>query len=102
MLGFFFFKGGFKLGGRALTEVRFSRLSFPSICVVPGCFLLRMSQRMRTAGWLATRKILSLLWLAVVSPGYSCVRVWADEHASFFCMSSLPFDSGALQGDANR
>ncbi|KAM3826515.1 SUN domain-containing protein 1 isoform 5-T6 [Vipera latastei] len=35
----------------------------------PGCFLLRMSQRMRTAGWLATRKILSLLWLAVVSPG---------------------------------
>ncbi|XP_039216443.1 SUN domain-containing protein 1 isoform X2 [Crotalus tigris] len=35
----------------------------------PGYFLLHMLQRMRTAGWLVTRKILSLLWLAVVSPG---------------------------------
>ncbi|XP_070811364.1 SUN domain-containing protein 1 isoform X2 [Pituophis catenifer annectens] len=35
----------------------------------PGYFLLHMLQRMRTAGWLVTRKILSLLWLAVVTPG---------------------------------
>ncbi|XP_032086635.1 SUN domain-containing protein 1 isoform X2 [Thamnophis elegans] len=32
-------------------------------------FFLHMLQRTRTAGWLVTRKILSLLWLAVVAPG---------------------------------
>ncbi|XP_007440194.1 SUN domain-containing protein 1 isoform X2 [Python bivittatus] len=35
----------------------------------PGYFLLHMLQRMRTAGWLVTQKVLSLLWWAVVSPG---------------------------------
>ncbi|XP_063170938.1 SUN domain-containing protein 1 isoform X4 [Candoia aspera] len=35
----------------------------------PGYFLIHMLQRMRTAGWLVTQKVLSLLWLAIVSPG---------------------------------
>ncbi|XP_058013794.1 SUN domain-containing protein 1 isoform X3 [Ahaetulla prasina] len=39
------------------------------ICSYPGYVLLHMLQRMRTAGWLVTRKILTLLWLAVVTPG---------------------------------
>ncbi|XP_042336542.1 SUN domain-containing protein 1 isoform X15 [Sceloporus undulatus] len=32
-------------------------------------FLLHMLQRMGTAGWFVSRKVFSLLWLAVVSPG---------------------------------
>ncbi|XP_042336535.1 SUN domain-containing protein 1 isoform X8 [Sceloporus undulatus] len=34
-----------------------------------GFFLLHMLQRMGTAGWFVSRKVFSLLWLAVVSPG---------------------------------
>uniref|UniRef100_A0A8C6Y3Z3 Sad1 and UNC84 domain containing 1 n=1 Tax=Naja naja TaxID=35670 RepID=A0A8C6Y3Z3_NAJNA len=32
--------------------------------------------QMRTAGWLVTRKILSLLWLAVVAPGKAATRAF--------------------------
>uniref|UniRef100_A0A8C6Y4V5 Sad1 and UNC84 domain containing 1 n=1 Tax=Naja naja TaxID=35670 RepID=A0A8C6Y4V5_NAJNA len=42
----------------------------------PGYFLLHVLQRMRTAGWLVTRKILSLLWLAVVAPGKAATRAF--------------------------
>nr|XP_034988142.1 SUN domain-containing protein 1 isoform X5 [Zootoca vivipara] len=39
-------------------------------------FLLHMLQRMGTAGWFVSRKILSLLWLAVVSPGKAAAGVF--------------------------
>ncbi|XP_053221750.1 SUN domain-containing protein 1 isoform X7 [Podarcis raffonei] len=39
-------------------------------------FLLHMLQRMGTAGWFVSRKIMSLLWLAVVSPGKAAAGVF--------------------------
>ncbi|XP_070617362.1 LOW QUALITY PROTEIN: SUN domain-containing protein 1-like [Erythrolamprus reginae] len=42
----------------------------------PGYFFLRVLQRTRAAGWLVTRKILSLLWLAVVTPGKAATRAF--------------------------
>ncbi|XP_060138479.1 SUN domain-containing protein 1 isoform X2 [Zootoca vivipara] len=42
----------------------------------PGYFLLHMLQRMGTAGCFVSRKILSLLWLAVVSPGKAAAGVF--------------------------
>uniref|UniRef100_A0A670KGB8 Sad1 and UNC84 domain containing 1 n=1 Tax=Podarcis muralis TaxID=64176 RepID=A0A670KGB8_PODMU len=41
-----------------------------------GYFLLHMLQRMGTAGWFVSRKIMSLLWLAVVSPGKAAAGVF--------------------------
>ncbi|XP_015272793.1 PREDICTED: SUN domain-containing protein 1 isoform X2 [Gekko japonicus] len=39
-------------------------------------FLLHTLQRTGTAGWLASKKVLSLLWLAVVSPGKAASGVF--------------------------
>ncbi|XP_060116963.1 SUN domain-containing protein 1 isoform X2 [Heteronotia binoei] len=41
-----------------------------------GYFLLHTLQRAGTAGWLASKKVLSLLWLAVVSPGKAASGVF--------------------------
>ncbi|XP_062999371.1 SUN domain-containing protein 1 isoform X2 [Elgaria multicarinata webbii] len=41
-----------------------------------GYFLLHMLQRMGTAGWFVSRKVVSLLWLAVVSPGKAAAGVF--------------------------
>ncbi|XP_062820409.1 SUN domain-containing protein 1 isoform X4 [Anolis carolinensis] len=39
-------------------------------------FLLHVLQRMGTAGWFVSRKVVSLLWLAVVSPGKAAAGVF--------------------------
>ncbi|XP_062820411.1 SUN domain-containing protein 1 isoform X6 [Anolis carolinensis] len=41
-----------------------------------GFFLLHVLQRMGTAGWFVSRKVVSLLWLAVVSPGKAAAGVF--------------------------
>ncbi|KAJ7305891.1 hypothetical protein JRQ81_010257 [Phrynocephalus forsythii] len=41
-----------------------------------GSFLLRMLQRLGTTGWFVSRKVLSLLWLALVSPGKAAAGVF--------------------------
>nr|XP_060639535.1 SUN domain-containing protein 1 [Anolis sagrei ordinatus] len=41
-----------------------------------GFLLLHVLQRMGTAGWFVSRKVVSLLWLAVVSPGKAAAGVF--------------------------
>lgn len=40
------------------------------ICYNPGYFMLHVLRTAGATGWLVSQKVLSLLWLAILSPGY--------------------------------
>lgn len=56
------------------------------ICYNPGYFMLHVLRTVGATGWLVSQKVLSLLWLALLSPG----------HYSNPCVCALPVPFGKL------